>query len=67
MLLGLRLCRVVADRAHPLQSFKVLLLLAAFAAATTELLLCRTTQKELKRPMLIPPSDFGPKFKDTIR
>eukprot|EP00752_Nemacystus_decipiens_P002529 g2373.t1 len=23
--------------------------------------------KELKRPMLVPPSDFGPKFKDTIR
>lgn len=24
-------------------------------------------QKELRRPMLVPPSDFGPKLKDTIR
>ena len=30
-------------------------------------LLLFVLQKELKRPMLIPPSDFGPKFKDTIR
>ena len=33
---------------------------------TPSLLLLRL-QKELKRPMLIPPSDFGPKFKDTVR